>query len=214
MAQFNNRLLSIIENPEQKKEIKDKEAALKAAATKFQKTLDTAEKEADKKNEDNEGYQKAKSSAIKAEDKIEKEKQDDVNYSLGEDPGDKSTEPKSTDSEDSTDTKSEPAETSAVTKSKSPEEKEEESVDIKIENLTKKLEDAQKNIEIKKEKGEDTKSIEDNVEAIKKGLDDLKKDKSEIGESTNDTDARIWALEWTVEDLIYRTNNQLYSLND
>jgi uncharacterized protein YicC (UPF0701 family) len=57
-------------------------------------------------------------------------------------------------------------------------------------------------------------SIMANIDKIEDAIKDLKKDRESLGESFDDIDGRIWAIEWLLENIERMINDHFYFLND
>jgi hypothetical protein len=201
LAEFHKKILSLIDNPEQKEDIKKKSNSLDKAASEAENALNTEEKKADEKNKDNEEYQKAKEETIEEVPTKEPTKSPENTESPSDEPSD---EP------------SKPTETSAIAQSEDPEEKKKAELDYKLKVLRDKLESTKEAAE-KAESSEDKSnldSITDNIKKIESAIDDLEKEKSSLGESFQKFEGEIWAIEWMIESLIDQIQNGYYDLND
>jgi hypothetical protein len=181
--------------PDLVKELEDKNKATQKAIGDVDKSIQDTEKKTEEKNTDNPEVQ----------DALKKSKEEEAESSKEEpttDIGNKSDDT--------------PAETSKTTTSEDPKERKKKEIGIKLDNLQKKLKGAKAAAEKAADSDNENAfdNIMKNVEELEKGIEDLKKEKENLGESFDEIDAKLWALEWMVEDVIHRINNQLYELND
>jgi chromosome segregation ATPase len=198
VIEYNEKVLSMMTSDNQKKAIDERLKKLKTEEDEISKTLDKATKKSDGKNKNDEEYQKARKRSEEMERNIE--------GGEGETSG----------QENSNMSRSDEPETSNVSISEDPKEIKKKEIRIKLDNLEKKLQlvkDSKKDAEEKGNK-EEVESIDVNIKSLEDAINQLKKEKETLGESFDEIDAKIWALEWIVEDLLYRIDNQLFLIND
>jgi chromosome segregation ATPase len=206
---FNEKVLSMMTNDKQKTDIDERLKKLKEEESEISSTLEKATKKADEKNKDDEKYIEAK-----------KKSEDPESGDSTEDQPEDSKKPETSnvsksEPETSKVTKSEP-ETSKITKSEDPKDIKKKEIGIKLDNLQKKLSGAKEAADKASDSNNDKAfdAIMKNVEDLENAIDDLRKEKANLGESFDEIDAKIWAIEWMVENILHQINNRLYLIND